>query len=149
MGSYTQLVYHIVFATKHRKPSLGDDEQRKSLYRYVWGILKNKDCHLYRIGGTNDHVHILTSIHQTLSVSDLVRDLKSSCSAWMRDEGVGCDFAGWQEGYGAFSVTYQHRDALIEYIRNQEEHHRKESSLEEFRRLLREAGLAFDDPYVQ
>ena len=79
MSTFTQIYYHIVFSTKDRLPALRP-EKRADLYRYTWGILKNKNCHLHRIGGIEDHIHILTSLHPTLCLADLVKDIKISTS---------------------------------------------------------------------
>jgi len=81
MSTYTQIYYHVVFSTKDRVPTLRP-ERREDFFRYTWGILKNKDCHLYRIGGVEDHVHLLTSLHPTVSLADLVKDIKISTSKW-------------------------------------------------------------------
>ena len=78
--SYTQIYYHIVFSTKNRLPTFHKD-QKKALYNYLWGILKNKKCHLYQMGGVEDHIHMLTSVHSTISIADLIRDLKTSSLA--------------------------------------------------------------------
>ena len=76
MSTHTQICYHVVFSTKDRQPVLRPD-RREDLFRYIWGILKNRQSHLYRINGTEDHVHILTSLHPTVSLADLVKDVKT------------------------------------------------------------------------
>ncbi len=146
--SYIQSYHHIVFATKNRVPAL-DSDHRRQLFKYLWGVLKNKDCHVYRMNGVEDHVHILTSIHQTLSVADLVRDLKTASSNWIRQEGLFSGFIGWQDGYGAFTKSHHDRDAVIEYIKDQVEHHRKVSFMEEFKALLQTEGIPFDERFLQ
>ena len=145
--SYTQIYYHIVFSTKDRKPVL-QDEQRKELYSYLWGILKNYKCHLYQMGGTNDHIHMLTSLHSTICLSNLIRDLKTSSTAWIKNENKFINFTGWQSEYGAFSKSHSHRDSVIAYIKNQSEHHKRETFFDEFRRLLTEEGIEFNERYL-
>jgi REP element-mobilizing transposase RayT len=147
MATYTQLMYHIVFSTKNRTPTLTKDN-RKQLFEYSWGILKNKKCHLYRMNGVEDHVHILTHIHPTNSLSDLLKDIKVSTSLWIKENKIFANFEGWQEGYGAFSCSYKEKDGLIEYIKNQEAHHQKISFEDEYRALLAEHGIEFEEKYL-
>jgi len=147
MSTYTQIYYHIVFSTKERVPALKAD-RRPDLFRYIWGILKNRDCHLYRINGTADHLHILTSLHPTESLAAVIKDVKTGSSAWIKENSVFCNFSHWQDGYGAFTHSKEQVDALIEYIKGQEEHHRRTTFAEEYRRLLMEAGIAFDERYI-
>jgi len=138
----------MVFSTKNRLPAFHKD-QRKTLYNYLWGILKNKKCHLYQMGGMEDHIHMLTSVHSTVSIADLIRDLKTSSAAWIKKETLFPHFIGWQNEYGAFTKSHSHRDVVVSYIKNQEEHHKTESFLDEFKRLLREEGISFEDRYIQ
>jgi len=147
MSTFTQIYYHIVFSTKDRVPALTADK-RENLFRYTWGILKNKDCHLYRIGGVEDHIHVLTSLHSTVALADLVRDIKVSTSAWIKDNGVFSKFTHWQDGYGAFTVSHDDKDAVIEYIKGQPEHHKKVSFGDELRGLLVKFGVEFDEKYL-
>jgi len=137
----------VVFSTKNRQRTLPDG-QRELLYRYVWGIHKNLDCHLYRIGGIEDHVHLLTALPTTISVADYVKEVKVGSSRWLKEQVDFRRFEGWQDGYGAFTVTFRGKDALIDYIKGQAEHHRTESLLDEYRRLLRENGVAYDERYL-
>jgi REP element-mobilizing transposase RayT len=146
-NTYTQLFYHIVFSTKNRERTLTDGH-RDSLYKYVWGIHKNLKCHLYRIGGTDDHVHILTAMPTTLAIAKYAQEIKSSSSHWLKSHASFPRFESWQDGYAAFTVSYRDKDGLIEYIKGQEEHHRRESLIDEYRRLLIEHGIAFDERYL-
>jgi REP element-mobilizing transposase RayT len=146
--SYVQSYYHIVFSTKHRAPVLHKG-QRETLFRYLWGILKNKHCHLYRINAVEDHLHLLTSIHPTLALADLIRELKTSTSAWIKKENVFPEFSGWQTKYAAFTKSHSHRDSVVEYIKNQEAHHQHEGFLDELKRLLEEDGVVYDERYLE
>jgi REP element-mobilizing transposase RayT len=123
------------------------ENRRRDLHGYIWGILKNKKCHLYRIGGVSDHVHILTSLHPTICLAGLIKDIKVATSEWMKSNGVFAGFDSWQEGYGAFSHSAGDRDRLIEYIKNEEQHHRKKSFHEEYLELLKEAGVEYDERF--
>lgn len=147
MATYTQIIYHLVFATKHRERVL-DKSRREDLFRYIWGIIKNHDGHLFRINGVEDHVHILTSIHPAICLADLVKAIKTGSAKWIKENQVFPQFSHWQEGYGAFTHSIREKDVLIEYIKNQETHHRTVDYLEEYRRLLREADIKFDEKYL-
>jgi len=147
MSTFTQICYHIVFSTKDRVPALTADK-RENLFRYTWGILKNKDCHLYRIGGVEDHVHILTSLHPTVALADLVKDIKVATSMWINQEKIFPQFSHWQDGYGAFTVSHSDKEVVIEYIKDQEEHHKKISFKDELREFLIKHGVKFDEKYL-
>ena len=99
MSTYTDITYHLVFATKNRVRSL-DKPRRDELYRFVWGVLKERNCHLYRIGGIEDHIHILSSLHPTVALANLVKEIKTASSAWIKGRQVFPSFDYWQEGYG-------------------------------------------------
>lgn len=148
MSTFTQIYYHIIYSTKHRQPTLTENH-RERLFRYMWGILEKKNCHLYRIGGTDDHVHILTSVHPSVALADLVRDVKTSTTGWIKDERIFSGFRGWQDGYGAFTKSHADKDTVIEYIKRQKEHHASESFLDEFKRLLCEEGVDFEEKYLE
>jgi REP element-mobilizing transposase RayT len=147
MSTHTQIYYHIVFSTKDRVPVLKVD-RREDLFRYFWGIAKNYESHLYRINGTEDHVHILTSLHPSVCLADLVKNLKASSSQWIKEKSVFRSFSHWQDGYGAFTHSKGEVDALIEYIKGQAEHRRRTTFAEEYRKLLVEAGIEFDERYI-
>jgi putative transposase len=147
LSTYTQIIYHIVFATKNRERVL-DKSHREDLFRYIWGIVKNNDCHLFRLNGVEDHIHILTSIHSTVALADLVKSVKTGSAKWIKENNVFPQFSHWQEGYGAFTHSIREKDALIEYIKNQEEHRQRVDFLDEYRKLLREANIEFDEKYL-
>ena len=147
MSTYTQLIYHIVFSTKHREPTLIKDNRRR-LFAYIHQLLTNKNCHLYRINGVEDHLHILTHVHPTIAISDLVKDVKLASDELIKQEAIFPDFQGWQDGYGAFSESIKAKDGLIEYIKKQEAHHRKITFLEEYKALLEEHEIEFDPKYL-
>jgi putative transposase len=147
MSTFTQFLYHIVFATKDRTAVLRASH-REDLFKFIWGILQQKDCHLYRIGGVDDHIHILCAIHPSIAVSNLVKDIKVATSQCIKAENMFPGFDGWQDGYGAFTCSWSDRDRLIEYIKNQEEHHRKLTFRDELVSFLNEAGINFDPKYL-
>jgi len=147
MSTHIQICYHIVFPTKDRQPTLRAD-RREDLFRYIWGIIKNRGRHLYRINGLGDHLHILSSLHPTVCLADFVKDIKTGSALWIKDNSVFKSFSHWQEGYGAFTCSRRDIDDLIEYIKRQEEHHRRTTFAEEYRKLLEEAGIEFDERYM-
>lgn len=103
---------------------------------------------LYRINGVEDHIHILSDLHPTVSLADFVKDIKVSSSIWMKESGKFPAFVGWQEGYGAFTYSIRERDMIINYIRKQKEHHKKETFQDEYKRLLIENDVEFDERYL-
>ena len=147
MSTYTQILYQIVFSTKKRKPVLLK-ENREKLYKDIWGILKNKNCHLYRINGVEDHLHIVTHLHPLISLSNLVKDIKLGSSSYIKENQLFPDFDGWQEGYAAFTYTIKEKEGLIRYVQNQEEHHKKMTFKEELLALLKEHNVEFDERYL-
>ena len=147
MSTYTQILYHIVFATKNRDPVLMP-ERREELFRYIWGITKNLNCTLYRINGVEDHLHILVSLHPTVCLSDFVKTVKVASSTWIKEQNLFPQFTHWQDGYGAFTHSLKEKDTLVNYIKNQQEHHRVKPFLEEFQTLLTETGMTFDERYL-
>ena len=114
----------------------------------MWGIVKNNRSHLYRINGIEDHVHLVTSLHPTVRLADFIKDLKTGSSKWIKEERLFSEFDHWQDGYAAFTHSIGEKNALIEYVKNQEEHHRIRSFTEELIRLLEEAGIEYDPKYL-
>jgi putative transposase len=147
MSSHRQILYHIIFATKYRKPAIHSDH-KKDLYKYIWGIIKNKNCMLYQINGGNDHIHILSDLHPSVSLADFVKDIKVATSIWMKESGNFPRFEGWAEGYGAFTYAYRDKKIITKYIKTQEEHHRKASSRDEYIDFLKKFGVDYDDRFV-
>jgi len=146
MGSFTRLTYHIVFATKYRKPTIREDIQKR-LYEYLGGTLRAKKGHLIEIGGVEDHLHLLAHFSPSLALSDVVRDLKANTSKWMKDE-LSIDDFEWQKGFGAFTVSYDRVEAIRKYIQNQKEHHRTKTFQEEYIEFLQRHVIEFQLEYL-
>ena len=140
--SYTNLLYHIVYATKERAPLI-TKTLRPRLHEYLGGTVRGLGGIALEINGTNDHVHILAKLGPTISISEFLSKLKSGSSGWARRKTAG-RFA-WQARFGAFTVSESQVERVRRYIRNQEEHHRKQSFEEEFRALLRAHKIDFDE----
>ena len=136
---------HLVFSTKHREPLITPEIEPK-LHAYMAGTLAELKCPALKIGGVADHVHTLFLLARTISMSDVVEELKKSASKWMKLNGVPEFY--WQSGYGAFSVSASNEPKVETYVANQPEHHRKLSYQDELRVLLRKHGVVWDERYV-
>lgn len=147
MSTYTQILYQIVFSTKNRAHTL-KSEIRQELFRYIAGMLKNKKCHLYQIGGVSDHIHIVTHLYPAVALASLVKDIKLATSHYIKSQVIFPEFEGWQNGYGAFTYSFKEKDRLIDYVKNQEVHHKKKLYKEELIDLLNEHGVEFDEKYL-
>lgn len=146
--SLAKILLHLVFSTKERRPFLKDQALREELHRYLGGILANLECQPLIVGGVEDHVHLLFAHSRTATVADVVKELKRGSTVWLKTKSpVLSDFA-WQNGYGVFSIGQSQVEDVRAYIAGQEEHHRKISFQEEFRRLLQRYEIAFDERYV-
>ncbi len=144
--SLSKILVHLIFSTKNREPLIAP-EIRPRLYAYMVGILDNLKSPSVQTGGVADHVHVLLALGRTLSVAEVVEEVKKSSSKWMKAEG-GVPGFSWQAGYGAFSIGESQAEAVIKYIRAQEEHHRKVGFQDEFRRFLERYRVAYDEQYV-
>jgi putative transposase len=121
---------------------------KPELYAYMGGTLKEKDCVLSAAGGMPDHVHLLVSLHRDVSVAEAVRTVKANSSRWIHQTYSGLPGFAWQEGYGAFNVSYSNIDAVKGYLANQEEHHRTRTFQEEYVAFLKKHRIPYDERYV-
>lgn len=147
MTSYRQIYYHIVFGSKNHRLTL-TEEFSNELYKYISGIIRNKNCKLYQINGSREHIHFLSDLHPSICLADYMKDIKVSSSIWLKAHGKFPAFDGWAEGYAAFTVSHHDRNRVIEYIKNQKEHHKRESFFEEYKRLLEENGIDYDERFL-
>ena len=145
--SLSQVILHIVFSTKDRSRYL-DDAVRERVHAFLATLCRARDCGAYRVGGTNDHVHLICRLSRTITISKLIEDLKRESSKWIKTLGAEYTAFHWQKGYGAFSLSRSHLDTAIAYVENQVEHHRTVSFQDEFRELLRRYEVEFDERYV-
>jgi putative transposase len=145
--SLGNIVVHLVFSTKHRAPTL-TAAVREELYPYLGGVLRGYDCAPIQIGGVEDHVHILFKLSRTHAMAFVTQQIKVSTSKWIHENYPSHGEFAWQGGYGAFSVGQREIEVVTRYIARQGEHHRTHSFQDEFRELLNEAGLTFDERYV-
>ena len=145
--SLTQIYLHIVFSTKNRRPDMAQPIQEQ-VHAYLAGACNGLDSLPIKVGGVEDHVHILCRLSKNIAVSELLRDLKRESSKWIKTTSPELNSFHWQNGYGAFSISPSHVDELCRYISNQSIHHQQESFQDEFRRLCRKYGLEIDERYV-
>jgi putative transposase len=146
-NTYTQIHIHFVFAVKHRYGII-NAAWKDELYKYITGIIQNNDHKLICINGMPDHVHILAGVRPSQSISDLMQDIKGSSSKWINEKRLVKGKFEWQEGYGAFSYGKSQIKDVINYIENQERHHKKKSFLEEYRNFLEAFEIEFDERYL-
>ena len=146
--SLSRVLIHTVFSTKERTPLLSGEDLRGQTHAYLGGVAKRLGCDPIKIGGEADHVHLLTTLPRTLAIADFVKEAKRVSTNWIKDRGGIHAKFHWQSGYGVFSVSQAEVDRIIRYIEDQEAHHRAIGFQDEFRALLREHGVAFDERYV-
>lgn len=136
--------YHIVFCTKARKNTI-PLEHAEHLYRFIWKELDKRRCRLLRIGGIQNHIHMLIELHPTLALSNLIRDIKANSSSWMKGDIRFGKFEGWGSDYYAATISHSEKDKVIEYIKSQHEHHLGTSFDNELIKLHQLFGLEYDD----
>ena len=150
---------YFLFLVKRNSISIGSTHCRNRDWRrpwvqtlefnlLTWGILKNNKGHLYRINGIEDHIHIITSLHPSVSLANLVKDIKLGSTSFIKEKKIFPNFGGWQDGYSAFTYSIDSKDNLIKYVKNQEEHHKETTFKEELIKLLNEHGIEFDEKYL-
>lgn len=147
MSTYTQILYQIVFGTKNRRPTISKNN-KEELYKYINGIIQNKKCQPLQINGVEDHIHILTHLHPSVALADLVKDIKLASTVYIKEQRLFPNFDGWQNGYGAFTYSASELDRLKRYIQNQEEHHKKQKFIEEYRTFLESNAIQYDERYL-
>ena len=133
--------------TKNNIKFIREDIEDK-LYAYLGGVLRNCKSISFQIGGTSDHIHILCTLPRTMAPADLAEELKKSTSKWMKTKGSNYRDFYWQEGYGAFSVGWSQVDTVKSYIRDQKVHHSRVSFIDEYKKLLEENGIVYDERYL-
>jgi len=146
--SLANILVHVVFSTKDRRALLRSANLRDQMHRYLAGVSKNLDCPAVVVGGTEDHVHVLARQARTITLANWVKELKRVSSLWVKAKDPSLGLFQWQSGYGAFSVSQSQSARVERYIDTQEEHHRRFSFQDEFRRLLERCRIEYDERYV-
>ena len=147
MNSYRQILYHIVFCTHNRENTI-PPEQQEGLYKYIWGIITNRKGVVYQINGMENHIHILSDLHPTVALADFIKEIKTASNFWMKQTGKYPEFINWSEGYCALTYTYRDKAMIINYIKNQKKHHEHVVFEDEYRDLLEDNGVEFDERYI-
>jgi REP element-mobilizing transposase RayT len=146
-NTYTQLHIHLVFAVKYRA-ALIQKRWKDRLHQYITGIIQNNKHKMLQINSMPDHMHILIGLRPHQAISALVQNVKSESSKWIKENKFCRSAFAWQEGFGAFSYSKSHVDNVIRYIQNQEAHHKKETFLEEYIRMLEAFEVEYDEQYI-
>ena len=145
--SLSKIYVHAIFSTKHRIPCLSS-ELRSDLYPYAAGVLKNMECPAIQIGGTSDHMHILCVLSKNFKPEELMEKIKTPTSKWIKTQGESFSDFHWQNGYGIFSVSQTRVQKVRAYILNQEEHHKRSTFQDEFRKFLIQYEIPYKEEYV-
>jgi REP element-mobilizing transposase RayT len=146
-GTFTKLLYHVVFSTKGREPLIGPD-LRPELQKYIGGIIRGERGILLEIGGTADHLHVVARFRADVSVAEMARLIKCNSSKWANERPDRRFRFEWQSGYGAFTVSESQLEGVRHYVQGQEEHHRKRTFKEEFVAMLEKHGMEYDERYL-
>ncbi|MGB5436022.1 MAG: IS200/IS605 family transposase [Maribacter sp.] len=146
-NTYTQIHIQTIFAVSNRQ-SLISGKWEDELYKYITGIIQNQGHKVLQFNGTTDHIHIVFGMRPNQSLSDLMKNVKQDSSAWINKKGFINGRFSWQAGYGAFSNSKSDLPRVIEYVRNQKQHHKKESFMDEYLRFLKEFEIDFDERYI-
>jgi len=145
--SLAQNYIHIVFSTKYRQPLIQPSVEEE-LHAYLGGICNKLECHVLKVGGYTDHIHILCMLSKKIALMKLVEELKSHSSKWMKTKDPSLSNFYWQDGYGAFSVNPAEVDVVVNYIARQKEHHGKKTFQAEYKAFLDTYHVKYDERYV-
>ena len=145
--SYTNLLYHIVFSTKDRRPLITPDYEVR-LYDYIGGTIRKVGGISLELNGTEDHIHLLVKLRPDRALSDVLRDLKANATGWMHDVFPSSKNFSWQRGYGAFTVSHSSVEEVRNYIARQKEHHQRISFRDEFIQFLRANGIDYNERFI-
>jgi putative transposase len=146
-NTYTQIHIHIVFAVKYRAAVI-KSSWSEQLHKYSTAIVQNRQHKMLAINSMEDHIHLLVGMRPTQSLSDLLQDIKTGSSKWINERKFCSGLFRWQEGYGAFAVNKPGVNTVIDYIKNQQQHHQKKTFRDEYRQFLIEQEIEFDEKYV-
>jgi putative transposase len=148
MSTYTQFLYQLIFGSKDHLPFISSKNQ-DILFGYIAGILKKKSCHSYIVGGEINHIHIITHIHPVIGPAYLIKDIKEASHALiLKERTLFLNFTGWQVGYSGFTYHISSKNSLINYVKNQAEHHKTISYKEELIKLLNDNDVDFKEEYL-
>jgi putative transposase len=146
-NTYSQLYIHCVFAPKFRAALLQPqwDEQLRA---YITGIVQNNNHKMMAINNMPDHLHLFVSMQPKQSISELMQLVKGDSSEWINKKSLTTSKFYWQEGYGAFSYSKSQAKNVVEYIAKQQEHHKKQTFLDEYKMMLKKFEVEYDERYI-
>lgn len=147
MSTYSQIYIQVVFAVKYRD-ALIRESWEEELYKYITGIVQNKEQKMLAINGMPDHLHFLIGMKPTCCLSDLVREVKKSSNAFIKEKRFTPFNFQWQEGFGAFSYSHSNLDNVIGYVMRQKEHHKKQTFKDEYLNFLKNFNIEYKEEYV-
>ena len=145
--TFTQIYIQIVFAARNRD-ALIQPEWEEDLFKYITGIVHNKDQKILAINGTKDHIHFFMGMKPTCCISDLVREVKKSSVSYIKEQQFIKGGFYWQDGFGAFSYAHSQLDHVIRYINNQKQHHKTKTFQDEYKALLKAFNIEFKNEYL-
>ena len=146
-NTYTQMYVQLVFAVKHRQ-ALIPKRHKEEIHQYITGVITKRKQKLLAIHAMPDHIHIFIGFKPTIKISDLVRDIKTASSQFIREKKFTPFQFNWQEGYGAFTYAHSQLDTVCKYVQNQKEHHRKKTFQEEYLDFLKKFDVDYNDKYL-
>ncbi|MBK9257158.1 MAG: IS200/IS605 family transposase [Saprospiraceae bacterium] len=146
-GTFSKIYIQVVFAVQNRECMIHSSWEEE-LYKYISGIVKNKDQKMLAINGMPDHIHFFIGMKPSCCLSDLVREVKKSSTEFIKEKKFSKYKFNWQEGYGAFSYGHSQIDSVVKYVLNQKEHHKKQTFREEYLDFLQKFEIEFKDEYL-
>ena len=146
-NTYTQIHLQLIFAVKYREAVI-TNIWKNELYKYISGIIQQQKHKLIIVNGVADHIHLLIGFRPHQALADLMQDIKGSSSKWINENKFTRSKFSWQEGYGAFSYSHSHLSNVINYIKNQENHHRKITFIDEYKAFLKTYEVEYDERYI-
>jgi REP element-mobilizing transposase RayT len=146
-GTFSQIYIQVVFAVQNRECMIHATWEEE-LYKYISGIIRNKEQKMLAINGMPDHIHFFMGMKPSCCLSDLVREIKKSSTEFIKEKKLSKFKFNWQEGYGAFSYSHSQIDSVVKYIINQKEHHKKQTFREEYIDFLKKFEIEFKEDYL-
>ncbi len=146
--SLARLWTHLIFSTKDRFPFLSDKVLRAEMHAVLAEMLRKLNCETLIVGGVEDHAHSLFALSRTYPIASTVKEIKRTSSGWIKEASPKLSKFHWQGGYAAFSVSQSNLTQVVQYIENQEEHHRRVTFQDEYRKFLEAYGIDYDERYI-
>lgn len=147
MSTYSKIYLQIIFAVRNRQSLISSTWEEK-LYKYITGIVQNKNQKMLAINGVKDHIHMLISLSPSCNISDLVREIKKSSNNYIKENNFTKSKFQWQEGFGVFSYSHSQIDKVVKYILNHKEHHKKKSFRDEYVAFLTKYEVGYEEKYL-